>query len=203
MSIIDLARRVTSDWDKYNENIKSYESYIYIKGEKDLIIQSNTSINITVGDTWYNSGNHSDVRMPDSGVKIKPQKYVVFSTEQYFGIPRNVVGMVVGKGVNIYNGGVISTGKIVPGYKGKLRIGYYNANNSTVVLHKGDLLGCCVFFNTELTVINEYIEDINESAPALEQISRKRKFFEFCGDNWYNIVSIVISVIAVVVALVK
>lgn len=200
MPIIDLSRRIIFDWGEYNKNAKSYESNIYIKPQSEVFIQSDTSVNITIGDVWYNDTKHSDVKMTDKGIKIKSKKYVVFQTQQYFGIPYNVYGIVVGKGINIFNGGVISTGKIVPGYKGKLRIGYYNASNSTIILHKGDVLGCCIFFDTETTRTDEYMGDELDNIPALENLTRREKICEWLGDNWHNIISWLFSIVAIVIA---
>lgn len=200
MSIIDLSRRIVFDWDEYNKNAKSYESNIFIKPQSEVSIQSNTSVNITIGDVWYNNTKHSDVKMTDKGIKVKAQRYVVFQTQQYFGIPYNVYGIVVGKGINIFNGGVISTGKIVPGYKGKLRIGYYNASNSTIILHKGDVLGSCIFFDTEATNTNEYMGDELENIPALENLTKKEKICEWLGNNWPNIISWAFSSVAILIA---
>ena len=201
MSIIDLSRRIIFDWDEYNKNARSHESKIYIVPEDEELIQAGTSVNITIGDVWYNNNKHSDVLITEKGVKIKSKKYVVFQTRQYFGIPYNVYGIVVGKGINIFNGGVISTGKIVPGYKGKLRIGYYNASNSTIVLHKGDVLGCCIFYDTEMTAVSEYMGDDLDNIPALEILTRREKIGEWFGDNWKDIVSWVLSLVAIIVAL--
>lgn len=200
MPIIDLSRRIIFDEDEYNKNKKSYESNIYIRSQSEVFIQSDTSVNITIGDVWYNDTKHSDVKMTDKGVRVKSRKYIVFQTQQYFAIPYNVYGIVVGKGINIFNGGVISTGKIVPGYKGKLRIGYYNASNSTIVLHKGDVLGCCLFFNTETTKMNEYMDDEFDNIPALENLTRRERICEWLGDNWHNIISWVFSIVAIVIA---
>lgn len=201
MPVIDLRNRVVSEWDEYNSNAKSYESYVYIKPKADDCIQAGTSVNITIGDVWYNNTKHSDIKITNKGVKIKSKKYVVFQTEQYFGIPYNVYGIVVGKGINIFNGGVISTGKIIPGYKGKLRIGYYNASSSTVILHKGDVLGCCVFFDTEMTAENEYMGSSFDNVPALEVLTKREKLFEWLGDNWYNVLSSIFSIAAIVISL--
>lgn len=200
MPIIDLSKRIIFDWSEYNKNAKSYESKIFIEPKEGVIIQSGTSINITVGNVWYNGKKHSDIKMSDKGIKIKSKRYVVFQTEQYFAIPYNVYGIVVGKGINIFNGGVISTGKIVPGYKGRLRIGYYNASDSTIKLHKGAVLGCCVFFDTEMTATDEYMGDELEKIPALEILTKKEKICEWLVDNWNNIVSWGLSIIAIIIA---
>lgn len=201
MSIVDLSRRVTFDWDKYNKNSKSFESYIFVNSEENCVIQVDTSINITVGDVWYDSKKNTDIKMTEKGVKVKSKKYVVFQSQQYLGLPYNVYGIVVGKGANIFNGGVISTGKIVPGYKGALRIGYYNASNSTIVLHKNDVLGCCVFFSTETTATNENMGGRFDNVPALEVLTRRAKIFEWFCENWYNILSLLLSVAAIIVAI--
>lgn len=202
MSVIDLSKRIISDKDAYSKNARSYESYIYIEDQDLVDIQDAVSLNITIGDVWYNNAKHSDIAITDKGVKVKSKKYVVFQTQQSFAVPYNVFGIVVGKGINIFNGSVISTGKIVPGYKGKLRIGCYNASNKTIILHKGDIIGCCVFFKTEATSKNEYMGNGVDDIPALEMLTRRQRFFEWIGDNWYNVLASVFSVIAIVVSII-
>lgn len=204
MPIIDLSKRITFDWDEYNKNARSYESNIFIKPQSEDLIQEGTSVNITIGDVWYNNSKHIDVIIPDKGVKVKSKKYVVFQTQQHFGLPYNVYGIAVGKGINVFSGGVISTCKIVPGYKGKLRIGYYNASNSTIILHKGDVLGCCIFFDTEMTMVNEYLGDDLDNIPALEVLTKWEKIWEWFGDNWTKILAHIItwclSIVAIIIA---
>lgn len=201
MSVIDLSRRITNSWNDYNIHAKSYESHVFINPEIKDTVRSDTSIDITVGDYWYDSSKHTDIAINEKGIKVKAKKYIVFQTEQEFGIPYNVYGLVVGKGINSYNGGIISTGKIVPGYKGKLRIGYYNAGKSTIIVHKGDVVGCCVFFNTELTAFVEYKGEFDD-IPVLDGLTNKEKMTEWIFDNWYNILSLIFSIIAVTVAII-
>jgi hypothetical protein len=201
MAVVDLSRRVTQDQDEYTYNKRSKESLVFVRGGENIQIQSDTTFNITVGEVWYNSERHADTRIGKKGIRLKPQKYIVLKTEQYLAIPYNVCGIVVGKGNNIFNGGVISTGKIVPGYKGELRIGYYNAGSETIILHKGDLLGSCIFFDTEATLIEESIDATYDKVPVLEYISRRRRIWELFLDNWYKIFSLLFSLAAIVVSL--
>lgn len=203
MAVIDLSRRIVSDKNEYNKNKQSCESYIYIESEDDIDIQDTVSLSITIGDAWYDGQRHFDRKITEKGVKIKSKRYAVFQTQQYLGIPYNVFGVVVGKGINIFNGGVISTGKIVPGYKGKLRIGYYNASGKTIILHKGDVIGSCVFFSIESTSENEYMGTDIDDIPALEILSRKQRFFEWIGDNWYSVLASIFSVVAIIVSIIS
>lgn len=202
MSIVDLNRRITHDWDVYSRNLKSHESYIYLMDEGEYI-QAGTSITITVGPIWYDVKKNTDIKITDKGIKIKAQKYVVLQSQQSFALPYNIYGIVVGKGVNIFSGGVISTGKIIPGYRGTLRIGYFNASNRTIILRKGDVLGSAIFFDTEATAINPKYEGGFGSVPALEALTRRAKIIEWICDNWYNILTLVLSVVAIIVALIK
>ena len=154
-----------------------------------------------MGSIWYNNERHIDTRIKEAGIRVKPQKYVVLKTEQYLAIPYNVYGIVVGKGDNIFNGGVISTGKIVPGYKGELRIGYFNASSSTIVLHRGDLLGSCIFFDTEATLEEESIDMSYDNVPVIEYVSIRRKVLELFKDNWDKLFSLLFSLLAIIVAI--
>lgn len=200
MAVIDLCKRITYDWDIYNQNIKSHESFIYIKSNR-VKIQTSTSINLTVGEEWFDSNKNTTIKIPSKGIKVRPGKYVVLITEQYLGVPYNVYGLVVGKGENIFIGGVISTGKIVPGYKGELKIGFYNTSDSAILLKRGDLLACCLFFDTESTLLNEEKEDRDERIPVLEYKGRWSKVTIFVRENWYNILSLILSLAAVLVAI--
>ena len=203
MPVIDLVRRVTTNVEEYNLNKRSNESLILVRDKRSMQIQSDTTLNLTIGEIWYNSSRHADTKIGDKGIRLKSQKYIVFTTEQYLAIPYNVYGIVVGKGDNIFNGGVISTGKIVPGYKGELRIGYYNAGSETIILRRGDLLGSCIFFDTETTLIEENIDVTYDKVPVLEYVSKRKRFLEFARDNWDKILSLLFSLIAVIVALIS
>lgn len=202
MAVVDLSKRIVYDKSEYNRNKQSCESYIYIENENDVNIQDTISLSITIGDAWYDGQKHFDRKITEEGVKIKSKRYAVFQTQQYLGMPYNVFGVVVGKGINIFNGGVISTGKIVPGYKGKLRIGYYNASGKTIVLHKGDVIGSCIFFNIESTSENEYMGEDFDNIPPLEMLSRKQRLLEWIGDNWYNVLASIFSIVAIIISIV-
>lgn len=105
MSVIDLNKRITHDWNEYDINAKSHESLIFIEPKEDCFIQAGTSIDITIGDVWYSNKRHTDLKIPDKGIKIKSKSYAVFKTQQHLAMPYNVYGIVVGKGINIFNGG--------------------------------------------------------------------------------------------------
>ena len=51
-----------------------------------------------------------------------------------------------------------------------MRIGYYNAGTSTIVLHEGDALACCIFFDVESTITELAIDDESEGIPVIEDI---------------------------------
>lgn len=196
MAVVDLKKRITYDWDEYSNNIKSHESNIYIS-QNNAKIQADTSLNLTIGEEGYDNKKRAAFKIPERGIRVKPGKYVVLITEQYVGIPYNIYGLVVGKGANIFLGGVISTGKIIPGYKGELKIGYYNASNGTIVLKRGDLIACCVFFDLESTLVSDGRADVDEKYPALEYEGKIARLKIVLAENWYNILSVILSVAAI------
>lgn len=199
MSVVDLSRRITTEFKKYNEYKESSDSLIYVIN--DPLIQADTSLTITVGKIWYDGKKHTDIKIPKKGLKVKPKEYVVLKTKEKIYIPYNIYGIVVGKGINIFNGGVISTGKIVPGYRGELRIGYYNTGTSTIVLHEGDALACCIFFDIESTIGEYEIDDENEGIPVIEDTTLLKEIWKFICGNWYNLLSTILSIIAIIVAI--
>lgn len=201
MSIVDLNKRITKEWSSYNRSLKSCKSQIYINGDVILENVGPASMNLTVGERWYDCSKKKFYKISDRGIKLKPGKSIIIETKQELAVPYNVFGVIFGIGKNIFKGGFVSTGKINPGFHGVLKIGYYNGSDSVIVFQPGDLLACCSFFDIETTLetpLEKYLTDPEpEFAPNTWFHKTKLWFF----DNWYSIISIIVSFLAIIFAI--
>jgi len=148
MSVIDLSTRICNDWNTYNNNKRSSDSYIYIDDEINLE-DGPSSIDLSVGDNWYQSNEEKPYLITDEGIQLAPFQSILLEVKQEIANPYNVFGLVTGKGLKIFEGVFISTGKINPGYIGKLKIGIYNGSKKKIIFKKNMPLCTCVFFAME------------------------------------------------------
>lgn len=200
MAIVNLNKRITKDWNQYNRSLKSCKSLIFINGEVVLKNVGPASLNITVGDRWYDCSKNKYYAIPEKGLKVKPGKSIIIETKQEFALPYNVFGIIFGTGKNIFKGGFISTGKINPGFHGVLKIGYYNGSDSVIIFNRNDLLACCSFFDIETTLESPLEKYLTEPEPEFEPNTIPQKIKLWLVDNWYAVVSIILSVIAIIFA---
>lgn len=149
MSIVDLSSRITNEWDTFSQNIKSCDSYIYISKEHYSLDDGPASIDLTVGDVWFDRDDHTPYVVSDQGVIIRPFQSILIETSEHISLPYNIFGLVTGKGNQIFKGAFVSTGKINPAFNSKLKIGIYNGSKKTIKLSKGAGLCTCVFFQME------------------------------------------------------
>lgn len=198
MAVIDLGNRITEDWDKYNECVKSSDSLIFIDGEIILKDVGPASVNVTVGDKWHDIEKGKVYKIPKAGIKVKSGENILIETSQRIALPNNVFGVLYGTGKNIFRGGFISSGKINPGFNGCLKVGYYNGNSRTICFKPGDLLACCTFLNMETTTNNALEYYINTPEPQILETKIIVKLLMWLKKNWYVIVTICLSIISIV-----
>lgn len=204
MSVVDLSKRVTVDWNQYNKYRKSSESLIYIEGEVIRDAESGpATIEITLGDKFFDIHKNIDYQVNEKGLKIKPGESVLFVSEQRIAMPLNVFGMVFGKGKNIFKGGFISSGKINPGFDGHLKIGYFNGSMSTIVFKKGDVIACCCFMDMETYLDNPLPIYATQNEPHFVDQNLFMRCLRWLGANWFAVVSTALSVIAILISLFK
>ena len=196
MSIIDLNCRITQNWDEYNNAIKSSKSLIHVNGDVLLDNVGPASMNLTVGNRWYNCAEKKYYQISDKGIKVKPGKSIIVETKQKIAVPYNVFGIIFGTGKNIFKGGHVSTGKINPGFHGELKIGYYNGGDSVIVFKPGNLLACCSFFEIERTLDSPLESYLKDPEPELAPNRWFEKIKIWFSDNWYSALCLFVSVLA-------
>lgn len=201
MAIIDLNKRTTKDWNAYNAAIKSCKSLIHITGDVILENVGPASMNLTVGERWYDCAKKKYYQIPEKGVKVKPGKSIIIETKQEISVPYNMFGIIFGTGKNIFKGGHVSTGKINPGFHGVLKIGYYNGGDSVIVFRPGNLLACCSFFEIETTLDAPLQKYLTDPEPEFAPNKWSDKLQIWFVDNWYSVISLIVSFLALIVAI--
>ncbi|ARK11904.1 hypothetical protein A6C57_17075 [Fibrella sp. ES10-3-2-2] len=149
MAVIDLETRLTESWDSYNSNLKSSDSLIFIDPHTFNIEDGPSSLDLTVGRRFFFHDHGKHFTLTDEGVYIEPFNAILIETEQRVCLPLNIFGLVIGKGHQIFQGTFISSGKINPGFNGRLNIGLYNGSRKRIHIKSGQPLCSCVFFQME------------------------------------------------------
>lgn len=189
MSLLDLQRRVTTDWALFNGNKSSPDSYVHIEGPVHLPPDCKVALDLSVGNSWFDSQRNAFWEIPAEGLSVPAKASVVIETAQKFTLPFNVFGFVTGKGRYIYQAVIISPGKIDPGFSGRLRIGVHNAGDRGILLKTGDPFCSVCFINLESTA---EVPIHSEVQPPLRMVQvpfsvRLRTFWE---RHWDRIVLI-------------
>lgn len=200
MAVINLNKRVTDNADEYAKYSRSSDSLIFIKGEWKADESGPDCLSLTVGKCWYDNARYIEIDF-SKGIKIKPHASVVLETAEEIALPLNMYGLLFGAGSNIYKGAFISSGKIDPGFSGKLRIGYHNGSEKTVVLKRGDKLAYCIFVGTECGLEHTPIPHALRQ-PTVGTMSRRERLKRWFCQNAYQIMAIFLSTVSIIVSVV-
>jgi deoxycytidine triphosphate deaminase len=195
MLVIDLKHRTTSDWNSFDQNKKSSDSLIFIDS-KNVKDDGACCLDFTVGDRWFNQTNSQWYTIPEDGFILKSNESITIETSERLAVPLNIFGVVTGVGRNIYKGAMVSTGKIDPGFNGKLRIGFYNSQRKKIVIKKGQVLCACFFIQSETSIpapLPVYIDE-SQTLPT----TRSGTFKMFLQVNWDKILTIAIASLALI-----
>ena len=203
MAIVDLKSRLSSDRDLCETSKTSAESLIYTDTEVNVIEGNPMSIDLKVGDVCLLPGDSRTYRIDEHGIKIKPKQSVVIYSKEKFVLPLNVFGLVTGKGTYIFQGCMVASGKIDPGYRGNLKVCFFNGGRSSVTIKPGDVF-CTVFFMdgdcTLMSPLADYQENPN---PALANLSWYLRLWNWFLANWYNFIISIGTIAAVIISLIS
>lgn len=206
MSIVNLEKRITRDLDDYYKYWRSNDSLIYVKKESaddDIPITDGSGLDcllLTVGSCWYEDARRLEIDKK-KGIKIRPHTSIVIETDEKIALPLNMYGLLFGAGCNIYRGTFISSGKIDPGFTGRLKIGFHNGSSKTVILKRGDKLAYGVFVASESDLRFASLQK-NLSPPGISVMGRWERFKRWFVRNCYQIVSVVAAMISAIAAVI-
>jgi dCTP deaminase len=193
MSIIDLQKRSTSNRELFGRFVRSSDSLVFFEGEVPQIDDPPGSVDLAVGSRWFETSQTRFYSIEESGLVVRPHTCIVIEVANRIALPHNVMGIVTGKGRYIFKSAMISTGKIDPGFDGRLRIGFFNASKQPIHLKKGDKFCTCCFLSTEseaLTPKPYQPEPPAQSPPIPFRLKAQRFFLE----NWKFLVPTAIAI---------
>lgn len=197
MAVIDLYTRITSDWNTYHENKRSSDSYIYMSPDSFQLDDGPASVDFSVGDKWFLQNDNTAYEVTDDGIILTPFQSILIETSEEVALPYNVFGLVTGKGLQIFQGTFISTGKINPGFHEKLKIGIYNGSKKKIKLFKGTPLCTCVFLEMESNLRTPLKEKPDSSVKTIKPIGKRKQAVLWIKEN-KEFLAIIISILALV-----
>jgi hypothetical protein len=101
MSLIDLSERRTESYKEFQQYSSSSDSMVFIQG----LTQTNdlpASIDLCVGDFWFDCREETLFAIPAEGVELIPRMSAVLQTQEKLALPKNVYGILSGKGSLIF-----------------------------------------------------------------------------------------------------
>ncbi len=200
MSVIDLTRRLTHSYEDYTRCTKSSDSLVFVDTEVRLD-DAPASFDFTVGDGWFNCTDNRYYAIPEDGLSLRPRESVVIETRQVVGVPLNAFGLVTGKGKFIFQGVLVSSGKIDPGFCDKLRIGLYNGGHEVVTIRKGEAFCTCCFFELESSFeVARRKSNISPSSihPAVPFHIRATSFLK---KHWGTVITLLIALASLIISI--
>lgn len=145
--IIDLDRRATNDPQKFDLAKESPDSLILIIPDCSGI-EAGTSVAINAGANYFN--RITGARHPiENSIALQSGDFVVIESRQRFKVPRNVLGLIHGKGRALFRGIMVAPGKIDPSFSGYLRIYLFNAGKADVAITAGEVIASVIFHSIE------------------------------------------------------
>ena len=194
MAVVDLLSR-SSDNNAFCEKSKlSPESLIYISPKPVSELLSPISCDLTIGAECYRPNMGKKYTLDENGIKVKPGESVVVYTKEHIRTPFNVFGLVTGKCKYIYQGCMIASGKIDPGFDGNLKICFYNGGKSSVILQPNEPF-CTVFFiDTAYTLSAPLYASMERTQPTDTAVGKWRTFCIWVKKNWISLLALFLSV---------
>jgi dUTPase len=201
LSVINLNQRLTTSWEDYNAQLKAPDSRIFVDGT-GTVLDSPITLALTVGCNWLHGTDERFYAIPDEGIDVKPRDTVIVETAEDIGLPFNVFGLVTGKGTYIFRGLQVSSGKIDPGFRGKLRIGIYNGSNRPRRLQKAAVFACAFFMQTDLCLDEPLKSYESFTTTQAERAPWHQRLGDWLGLNWRSLIPIAVALGSLIVAVV-
>lgn len=167
--VIDLSLRCTTDPTLFEVSALSPQSLVLILPDTTGI-DTETSLEIKIGKYYFDQ--KTGARHPiERELLLAHGEFVVFESDQIIKLPRNIFGIICGKGNSMFRGLMVASGKIDPSFHGHLRIYVFNAGGETVRISPGDVVASAIFLSIE--GIYRGIE-VGEALPAIPKLPSLR-----------------------------
>lgn len=159
--IIDLSRRSTDDLVAFDAARDSPDSLVYVSPKTS--VTAGTTIPIAAGANYFHQLTGARVPLGKE-VSVASGDFVVIESLQRIKVPRNMFGLIHGKGRALFRGVMVAPGKIDPSFSGHLRIYIFNAGRAEVAIAAGEVIASIVFQIVEATYQGM---EVGEGFPAI------------------------------------
>src|SRR5262245_24895870 len=154
MSVVDLRQRMTHDRSEFGQRSTTLgRTCIYV--DKMVQVDRRMSFDMTVGASFYDTKSGMHYEVPAAGILVPPRGSVVLVVAEYIAVPADMFGLVTGRGRYIFEGVLVSPGKVDPAFRGNLRIALFNASKARKHLKEGDRICSVCFFQLDRMAIEE------------------------------------------------
>jgi len=139
------------DWWKNGEWDK-IENKILIDPFKTLAIGTCT-YDLSVGEEYRSLRDPRTPKQLKEGesIRVGPGESVLILSEEYIGLPKNVLAMIIPRARWIFEGTSICASRVDPTWYGKLLIGFTNLAKNPVELYRQEAFCTCYFMETSET----------------------------------------------------
>jgi len=136
------------DWWKNGEWDK-IENKILIDPFKTLAIGTCT-YDLSVGEEYRSLRDPRTPKQLKEGesIRVGPGESVLILSEEYIGLPKNVLAMIIPRARWIFEGTSICASRVDPTWYGKLLIGFTNLAKNPVELYRQEAFCTCYFMET-------------------------------------------------------
>lgn len=143
--IAPLAEESRSDEISYG--FSSY-GYDFRLGYKFAFLKYNSPLGYIDPKAAYKSDSYYETYI-HSPFLLKPKSFVLAESIEYFKIPRDIIGICVGKSTYARNGVNVFITPLEPEWFGRLTVEIFNANDFPVMLYPGEGIAQILFFSAE------------------------------------------------------
>lgn len=195
MSIIFIKDRVTSNAEKFKDNVASNLSYLLVEPTAKI---ENFSVELTVGSAWsesYGQNSSQMQRIALDGLELGRHGSIVVEVAEKIKVPYNMYGIIVPTGSLFLDRGVlIAPAKVEPSYTGKLKLRLFNTTSLKHAIRPGDKLASILFFATEKT---RFHEDVSKDGILVDvPVPFPRKFQNWSRKNFPQIITWLIAILS-------
>lgn len=200
MSLINIDNRTTKSVADFEKYISSVSSLVFTNAEKI----EEWAIELTVGDLFSPEAGKEPQKMIyiNNEISISPQTSLIIEVKEELRIPNNIYGLILPKGTLLLEHGILmASTKIESRYQGKLRILLYNTTKKKKYLKKKDVVGSCIFFETNVTLFGQSLK--NRPAPIRTEYSIKIKIIQFLKNEYKWIAPTILALAALGVSIIN
>lgn len=163
---------------------------------------SNASYDLRIGATYRDHRKNETVNIKENqDITLKSGAAIIIKTAEEVHFPNNRFGQILPKVGLLHQGVSNTTSKVDPGYRGFLTITLFNLGKETIILKKNEKF-CTLVIQEVATGTIPYQKE-SKSIPNSDMKTPLLKVVKTVTTENSTIITIIISLVAIIVAFVK